>query len=158
MINFKLTYPFIGGHKSFLWGHWCPCFGLLVTSVPGFKARVGLLICLLHYLPATHSSDSPLVWHLLMSWQLSMAWQPSCFQSMYLYKYKHRVGLEFWIKIPLPYSVWHDRRSTEWGMPVRRHIHILFSQNFQKLFTVVVGTALPGRLPQCIILLNLHGR
>ena len=22
-----------GGHKSFSWSHWCPCFGLLVTSV-----------------------------------------------------------------------------------------------------------------------------
>ena len=22
-----------GGHKSFLWGHWYPCFGLLVTSL-----------------------------------------------------------------------------------------------------------------------------
>ena len=29
-----------GGHKSFSWGHWYPCFGLLVTSVLGFKARV----------------------------------------------------------------------------------------------------------------------
>ena len=25
----------------FLWGHWYPCFGLLVTSPLGFKARVG---------------------------------------------------------------------------------------------------------------------
>ena len=24
------------GHKSFLWGHWYPCFGLLVTSALGF--------------------------------------------------------------------------------------------------------------------------
>ena len=34
----------IGGHESFLWGHWYPCFGLLVTSPLGFKARVGSLI------------------------------------------------------------------------------------------------------------------
>ena len=33
-----------GGHKSFLWGRWYPCFGLLVTSPLGFKARVGSLI------------------------------------------------------------------------------------------------------------------
>ena len=26
--------------SSFLWGHWYPCFGLLVTSPLGFKARV----------------------------------------------------------------------------------------------------------------------
>ena len=23
------------------WGHWYPCFGFLVTSLPGFKVRVG---------------------------------------------------------------------------------------------------------------------
>ena len=33
-----------GGHKSFLLGHWYPCFGLLLTSPPGFKARVSSLI------------------------------------------------------------------------------------------------------------------
>ena len=26
---------------SFFWGHWYPCFGFLVTSPLGFKARVG---------------------------------------------------------------------------------------------------------------------
>ena len=39
------------GHKSFLWGHWYPCFGLLVTSALGFNARV----------------DSSLVWFLTYS-------------------------------------------------------------------------------------------
>ena len=29
-----------GGHKSFLWGHWYPVFGLLVTYGLCFKARV----------------------------------------------------------------------------------------------------------------------
>ena len=33
-----------GGHKSFLWGHWYPCFWLLVTFL-GFKAWVSILIC-----------------------------------------------------------------------------------------------------------------
>ena len=28
------------GHQSFLWGHWYPCFGLIVASVLGFKDRV----------------------------------------------------------------------------------------------------------------------
>ena len=28
------------GHESFLLSHWYPCFGLLVTSAKGFKARV----------------------------------------------------------------------------------------------------------------------
>ena len=31
---------YFGGHKSFSWGHWYPCFGLLVMSALGFKARV----------------------------------------------------------------------------------------------------------------------
>ena len=28
-----------GGCKSLLWGHWYPCFGLLVMSPQGFKSR-----------------------------------------------------------------------------------------------------------------------
>ena len=32
-----------GRHLSFLWGHWYPCFGHLMTSL-GFKAKVGCLI------------------------------------------------------------------------------------------------------------------
>ena len=39
----------IGGHKFFLWGHWYPCFGLLLTSALGLKARVD---CLLFFSPA----------------------------------------------------------------------------------------------------------
>ena len=35
-----------GGHQSFWWGHWYPCFVLLVSSGLGFKARVcPLLAC-----------------------------------------------------------------------------------------------------------------
>ena len=32
---------FFGGHTCSFWGHWYPCFGFLVTSPLGFKARVG---------------------------------------------------------------------------------------------------------------------
>ena len=56
-----------GGHESFLWGHWYPYFGLLMTSPLGFKARVGSAIfelsggvCVTLHVPW----DSPLVWHL----------------------------------------------------------------------------------------------
>ena len=49
-----------GRHESFLWGQWYPCFGLLVMSSLGFKARVNSLY-------AIDSSDSPPVWHLLRS-------------------------------------------------------------------------------------------
>ena len=55
-----------------------PCFGLLVTSPLGFKARVGSAlfelsggICVTLHVPW----DSPLVGHLPTSWQ--PAWQPS---------------------------------------------------------------------------------
>ena len=34
---------FLEDISPFLWGHWYPCFGLLVTSIPGFKARLGSL-------------------------------------------------------------------------------------------------------------------
>ena len=67
-----------GAHESFLWGHWYPCFGLLVTSPLGFKARVGS--ALFELSGGVHVTlhvpwDSPLVWHLPTSWQ--PAWQPS---------------------------------------------------------------------------------
>ena len=40
----KKLFTIFGGHKFFLWGYWYPCFGLLVMSPLGFKARVGSLI------------------------------------------------------------------------------------------------------------------
>ena len=33
-------FKIFGRHKSFLWGQWYPCFGLLVMTALGFKARV----------------------------------------------------------------------------------------------------------------------
>ena len=38
---FFFFFKVFGGHMSFLGGHWYPCFGFLVTSPMGFKARVG---------------------------------------------------------------------------------------------------------------------
>ena len=38
---------------SFLWDHWYPCFGLLVTSALGFKARVDIA-CTFSCLHVTH--------------------------------------------------------------------------------------------------------
>ena len=68
-----------GGHESFLWGHWYPCFKLLVMSPLGFKARVGSAlfelsegVCVTLHVPW----DSPLVQHLPTSWW--PAWQLSC--------------------------------------------------------------------------------
>ena len=37
----KFFFKVFGGHMSFLGGHWYPCFGFLVMSSLGFKARVG---------------------------------------------------------------------------------------------------------------------
>ena len=56
---------------SFYWGHWYPCFGFLVMSPLGFKARVGSALFAIFaevnvmYIP----QDSPLVLHLLTSWR-----------------------------------------------------------------------------------------
>ena len=41
---------FFGGHKSFLWDHRYPCFGLLMTSSLDFKAKVDAVVCVLHHL------------------------------------------------------------------------------------------------------------
>ena len=38
--NFFSFFKIFGVHMSFLWGHWYPCFGLLVMSALGFKNRV----------------------------------------------------------------------------------------------------------------------
>ena len=59
MHNSFLFLNFFGGHryKSFSWGHLYPWFGLLVTSVLGFKDH-------LHAFSLMWSSDSPLVRHL----------------------------------------------------------------------------------------------
>ena len=61
-----------GGHKSFLWGHWYPCFGLL-EMLPLFQGQGVFLACMLCHLHVRVSSDSPLVWQLLTSWW--PAWQ-----------------------------------------------------------------------------------
>ena len=45
----------IGEHQSFLWGHWYPCFGLLVMTALYFKARVDTLACVLCHLHAMKS-------------------------------------------------------------------------------------------------------
>ena len=62
----------IWGHKSSSWGHWYPCFGLLVTSAMGFKARMDPL----HAFVLVWSSDSPLVQNVLTvnrsAWRLSL--------------------------------------------------------------------------------------
>ena len=55
----------------FVWGHWYPCFGFLVTSPLGFKARVGSsLITFFAEVNVMYiSQDLPLVLHMLTSWQ-----------------------------------------------------------------------------------------
>ena len=51
------------------WDHWITCFGLLVMSALGFKARMDPITCVLRHLHAMESSDSPLVRHHLTSWR-----------------------------------------------------------------------------------------
>ena len=67
---FIFFFKVFGGHMSFFWGHWYPCFGFLVMSPLGFKARVGSALFTIFaeanvmYIP----QDSPLVLHLPTSW------------------------------------------------------------------------------------------
>ena len=92
-----------------------PVFGLLATSVLGFKARVDTFACLLCCLHTMDSSDSPLVQHLLTSWWL--VWQPSCF--IYVLAYNHWWSLNLGSSVPLPHNMWQDRRSTDWATPAQ---------------------------------------
>ena len=43
-----ILFIFLENTSPFLWGHWNPCFGFLVMSPLGFKARVGSLIHLIN--------------------------------------------------------------------------------------------------------------
>ena len=82
MVLFLFFFVFLkkvfGGHMSFFRDHWDPCFGFLVMSPLGFKARVGSALFTIFaevnetYIP----QDSPLVLHLPTSWQ------PACSQSL----------------------------------------------------------------------------
>ena len=62
---------FLADTHVLFWGHWYPCFGFLVMSPLGFKARVGSALFAIFaeanvmYIP----QDSPLVLHLPTSWQ-----------------------------------------------------------------------------------------
>ena len=71
------THKKIEDIKSFLWGHWYPCCGLLVISPLGFKSRVGSLIQVL--LEAYMFTSGATLPNLLMA---SMAAKP--ISSMYL--------------------------------------------------------------------------
>ena len=73
VLFFSFFFKVFGRHMSFFWGHWYPCFGFLVTSPLGFKARVGSALYAI-FAEANVTcipQDSPLVLHLLTSWQLA---------------------------------------------------------------------------------------
>ena len=72
--TYKLYKRFWRTHVRVLfWGHWYPCFGFLVISPPGFKARLGstLLTCFAEVNVMYIPKDPPLVLHLLTSWKLA---------------------------------------------------------------------------------------
>ena len=47
----RIFFENFGGHQSFLWGHWYPCFGCLVMSALSFKASVDpLFLCFITHL------------------------------------------------------------------------------------------------------------
>ena len=71
IIAFFFFLKVFGGHMSFFLGHWYPCFGFLVTSPLGFKARVGCLICIAEANVMYVPRDPPLVLHLPTSWRFA---------------------------------------------------------------------------------------
>ena len=93
---------FFSWHQSFFWGHWYPCFGLLMGSVPGFKGRMDPLNCMLNHLCSVDSSDSPDL-HTCTCTIIGGAW------------------------VRDPHSVWHNRRSTDWTMRTRLLFKILYT-------------------------------
>ena len=58
-----------GGHNPFSWSHWCPCFGLLVTSELDFKATVDPSHMVVHHLHGFFRLY--LMWHLMTVFQKS---------------------------------------------------------------------------------------
>ena len=101
-------FPIFGGHKSFLWGHSYPCFGLLVTSPAWFQRQSGQPYSHLAEVYMLHIPwDSPLVWHLLTSWW--SVWQLS--QSLPHTSKQALVGLKT--------RTYHaaGECSTNWTMP-----------------------------------------
>ena len=74
---FCFFFKFLEDICPFLWGHWYPCFGILVMSAQDLNTRVDSPTCMLCCPCTMDCSDSPLVWHLLTSWW--PAWQLSHF-------------------------------------------------------------------------------
>ena len=108
---FELLFLFflkkIGGHESFLWGHWYPCFGLLVTSPLGFKRQR-------HRCYITHSlrfTSGATPANLLAA---SMAAEPSLPHTCEAFG-----GLETGTYHATTHSVRSGRRSTDWAIPAR---------------------------------------
>ena len=106
-----------GGHKSFLWGHWCPCYGLLVMSSLSFKGRVGSLSpawqrCTCYFFPESH------LW-------CDTCWLLCSQHGSWAVLFHIPVSRHWWGSklgsIMLPLTVWdHAGRSfNDWDMPTR---------------------------------------
>ena len=67
--SFFFFKKFLADTRVLFGGHWYPCFGFLVTSPLGFKARVGCLIRIAEANVMYVPRDPPLVLHLLTSWR-----------------------------------------------------------------------------------------
>ena len=119
-----------GGHESFLWGHWYPCFGLLVTSPLGFKVRVSSLICpwqrhMCYTFPEIH------LW-CDTCWPLGSQHGSLSISSTYLWDIG---GTRNW-ELSCHHSlceIRQARRSTDWAIPARPKGQTLF--HYFSIFT-----------------------
>ena len=93
-MSIKFFFFNFGGHQYFLWDHWCPCFGLLVTSPLGFKAKGDSFACKLYCLCTMDSSDVTSTDLLVASMAAELFHPRTCIQTL--------VGLESRIEHLLP--------------------------------------------------------
>ena len=111
----KLCFFLITGHQTFSWATDIPVLDFSDVCL-GFESQGRL-----PHLHATNSSDS--LW-------CNTCW-PLCGQHgswailIEVLAYKHWLGLSPGLNMPLPYSRWQDRCSTDWAKPAQWVFHPL---------------------------------
>ena len=92
----QLTQITNGSHLEF-WLELVPCFGLLVTSAPGFKAIVDSLLCVLTFL---HATDSSFTYGVTPATLLTVSLVAEPFQFIYFAQVQTLMGLGSSMQVP----------------------------------------------------------
>ena len=107
--KFFFFFKFLEDMSPILWGHWYLCFGLLVISPLGFKARVGSLIRTLW----RHTFDNFPEIHLWCYTCQSLGSRHGSWADLFHIPVKALVWLKRETSCPM------SERSTDWAMPAR---------------------------------------